>query len=156
MDPLIIEAALNGGTSKARNPHTPKSPDEIAADAFACLDAGATVIHTHLEGLRQTGDEAAQAGVLGEQHGPHAARAQFPNDPIGADLRPDHRLTSDAPFCGSAGSIAAAIPAVNAGPHASQDGWNARPTPWPWAAEAPRRRPAPPRAPCRPRRPTGR
>lgn len=65
MDPLIIEAALNGGTPKSRNPHTPKTPDEIAADAFACLDAGATVIHTHLEGLRQTGDEAAAAYLAG-------------------------------------------------------------------------------------------
>ncbi len=63
MVPLIIEAALNGGTSKRRNPHTPKTPDEIAADALACLDAGATVIHTHLDGLRQTGEEAA-AGYL--------------------------------------------------------------------------------------------
>ena len=65
MDPLIIEAALNGGTSKRRNPNTPKTPDEIAADVFACLDAGATVIHTHLEGLRQTGDEAATAYLAG-------------------------------------------------------------------------------------------
>jgi uncharacterized protein (DUF849 family) len=65
VDPLIIEAALNGGTSKRRNPNTPKTPEEIAAEAFACLDAGATVIHTHLDGLRQTGDEAAQAYMAG-------------------------------------------------------------------------------------------
>jgi 3-keto-5-aminohexanoate cleavage enzyme len=66
MQPLIIEAALNGGTSKARNPFTPKTPEEIAADALACLDAGATVIHTHLAGgLRQTGDEAAQDYIAG-------------------------------------------------------------------------------------------
>ncbi len=65
MLPLIIEAALNGGTSKRRNPNTPKTPDEIAADALACLDAGATVIHTHIDGLRQTGDEAAAAYLAG-------------------------------------------------------------------------------------------
>lgn len=65
MEPLIIEAALNGGTSKRRNPNTPKTPDEIAAAAIACLDAGATVIHTHLDSLRQTGDEAAQAYIAG-------------------------------------------------------------------------------------------
>lgn len=65
MVPLIIEAALNGGTSKRRNPNTPKTPDEIAADALACLDAGATVIHTHIDGLRQTGDEAAAAYLAG-------------------------------------------------------------------------------------------
>lgn len=65
MDPLIIEAALNGGTPQSRNPNTPKTPDEIAADALACLDAGATVIHTHLDGLRQTGDEASDAYIAG-------------------------------------------------------------------------------------------
>lgn len=65
MVPLIIEAALNGGTSKRRNPNTPKTPDEIAADALACLDAGATVIHTHIDGLRQTGEEAAAAYLAG-------------------------------------------------------------------------------------------
>lgn len=65
MVPLIIEAALNGGTSKRRNPNTPKTPEEIAADALACLDAGATVIHTHIDGLRQTGDEAAAAYLAG-------------------------------------------------------------------------------------------
>src|SRR3712207_662850 len=65
MDPLIIEAALNGGTSKRRNPNTPKTSQEIATDALACLDGGATVIHTHLEGLRQTGNEAADAYLAG-------------------------------------------------------------------------------------------
>jgi 3-keto-5-aminohexanoate cleavage enzyme len=65
MEPLIIEAALNGGTPKSRNPNTPKTPDEIAADALACLDAGATVIHTHLDSLRQTGDAAAEAYIAG-------------------------------------------------------------------------------------------
>lgn len=65
MEPLIIEAALNGGTPQSRNPNTPRTPDEIAADALACLDAGATVIHTHIQGLRQTGDEASDAYIAG-------------------------------------------------------------------------------------------
>ncbi len=65
MDPLIIEAALNGGTPQSRNPNTPRTPDEIAVDALACLDAGATVIHTHIQGLKQTGDEASDAYIAG-------------------------------------------------------------------------------------------
>ena len=47
--PVIIEAAINGGTTKDQNPHTPRGPDEIAADAIACLDAGAAVIHNHID-----------------------------------------------------------------------------------------------------------
>jgi 3-keto-5-aminohexanoate cleavage enzyme len=65
LDPLIIEAALNGGTPQSRNPNTPRTPDEIAVDALACLDAGATVIHTHIQGLKQTGDEASDAYIAG-------------------------------------------------------------------------------------------
>jgi uncharacterized protein (DUF849 family) len=45
--PLIIEAALNGGTPKARNPNVPRTPDEVAADAVRCLDAGAAIVHNH-------------------------------------------------------------------------------------------------------------
>ncbi|HQN52743.1 MAG TPA: 3-keto-5-aminohexanoate cleavage protein, partial [Phenylobacterium sp.] len=60
MVPLIIEAALNGGTPKSRQPHTPKTPDEIAADSLAALAAGAGVVHTHIQGYTATGDAAAQ------------------------------------------------------------------------------------------------
>ena len=45
--PVIIEVALNGATKKSRNPRVPISVDELAADAIACLDAGAHIIHQH-------------------------------------------------------------------------------------------------------------
>lgn len=57
---LIIEAAINGGTSRARNPRVPKSPDEVATESLACLAAGASVIHTHIEDLYQLGRPAAE------------------------------------------------------------------------------------------------
>lgn len=60
MVPLIIEAALNGGTPKSRQPHTPKTPVEIATDSLAALAAGAGVVHTHIQGYTATGDAAAQ------------------------------------------------------------------------------------------------
>jgi len=49
--PVIIEAALNGVTSPARNPNVPTTPAAHADDALACIDAGATVIHTHAPDL---------------------------------------------------------------------------------------------------------
>jgi len=58
-DPVIIEAAMNGVTSRARNPHAPITPEEQAKDAFACVDAGATVIHTHCADLAAPPDDAA-------------------------------------------------------------------------------------------------
>ncbi|MEM7411370.1 MAG: 3-keto-5-aminohexanoate cleavage protein [Myxococcota bacterium] len=45
--PLIIEAALNGQTPKAANPHVPISDDEVVEQAVACMEAGAALIHTH-------------------------------------------------------------------------------------------------------------
>jgi uncharacterized protein (DUF849 family) len=59
MTPLIIEAAINGSTPRSHNPHVPKTPGEVAADAIGCLDAGATVIHTHIETLSVLGRPAA-------------------------------------------------------------------------------------------------
>ncbi len=45
--PVIIEAALNGGTPKRVNARVPITVDEIVADGIACLDAGASIIHHH-------------------------------------------------------------------------------------------------------------
>lgn len=47
--PVIVEAAVNGVTQKARNPHVPVSPGEIATDALACLERGAAIVHNHVD-----------------------------------------------------------------------------------------------------------
>lgn len=57
--PLIIECAINGATPKSRNPHVPRTPDEIHRDVLACLDAGAGIIHAHNADFRLKGAEAA-------------------------------------------------------------------------------------------------
>jgi uncharacterized protein (DUF849 family) len=59
MTAVIIEAALNGATSKQRNRHVPLAPAEITADALACLGAGAAVIHTHIDDFSLGGAAAA-------------------------------------------------------------------------------------------------
>ena len=47
VDPVIIEVAVNGATRPDRQPHVPISPDQIAADGIACVDAGAAIVHQH-------------------------------------------------------------------------------------------------------------
>src|SRR6516162_10220828 len=59
--PCIIEVALNGARTKDTNPRVPRSPEEITADAIACIEAGAAIVHNH-------NDE-----FLWEQAGVHAA-----------------------------------------------------------------------------------
>lgn len=66
-EPVIIEAAINGTTTKARNPHVPRDPDEIASDALACLDAGAAVVHNHVDVVGVPGDESAARYLEGWQ-----------------------------------------------------------------------------------------
>jgi len=49
--PVIIEAALNGVTTRRHNSLAPVTADELASDAIACIDAGATIVHTHADNL---------------------------------------------------------------------------------------------------------
>lgn len=60
MDPVIIECAINGITTKATNPHVPIDPSEIAADALACIEAGAGIIHNHIDKYGVSAEQAAE------------------------------------------------------------------------------------------------
>jgi uncharacterized protein (DUF849 family) len=57
MTPVIIEAAINGVTTKERNPNVPRTPEEIAADALSSIEAGAAIIHNHIDLVGATQDE---------------------------------------------------------------------------------------------------
>jgi uncharacterized protein (DUF849 family) len=58
-DPVIVEAAINGTTTKERNPNVPRRPDEIADDALRCLERGAGIVHNHSDVVAVPGDVAA-------------------------------------------------------------------------------------------------
>jgi 3-keto-5-aminohexanoate cleavage enzyme len=64
-DPVIVEAAINGTTTKARNPNVPRRPDEIADDAQRCFDRGASIVHNHVDVVAVAGEEAAARYVEG-------------------------------------------------------------------------------------------
>jgi 3-keto-5-aminohexanoate cleavage enzyme len=63
--PVIIEAAINGQTTKERNPHVAQTPEEISADALACIEAGAAIIHNHIDRAGLAEDEAAERYLEG-------------------------------------------------------------------------------------------
>ena len=64
---MLIQASLNGGTTRAEHPAVPLTPAELAAEARAAAAAGARAIHVH------------------------------PRDPSGAQtLRPEHVLAAVA------------------------------------------------------------
>ncbi len=58
--PVIIEAAINGVTTRARNPHVPIEPAEVAADTLACVEAGASIIHHHIDLVGVSEADAAE------------------------------------------------------------------------------------------------
>jgi uncharacterized protein (DUF849 family) len=56
-----IQAALNGGRSRAEHPALPETPAQLAADARACVDAGAEILHFHPRD--EQGGETLDAGA---------------------------------------------------------------------------------------------
>lgn len=69
---VIIEVRCNEYTMRDRNPNVPWSPDEIAADAVKCREAGASIIHFH---ARDAGTGAMSGDVAVYAHTIRAMRA---------------------------------------------------------------------------------
>jgi uncharacterized protein (DUF849 family) len=57
--PVILEAAINGGTTPEKNPRVPQSHAEIARDALRCFELGAAIVHAHNSSYALTGQAAA-------------------------------------------------------------------------------------------------
>ena len=63
--PVIIECAVNGTRSPEWNPHVPITPEEVARDALACFDAGAAIVHNHVDRYGVPAEEAAERYLEG-------------------------------------------------------------------------------------------
>ena len=66
MRKVWIEAALNGGWSRALQPGIPDTVETIIAEGVACARAGATIIHVHAYdgGGPQTHDWQVYARII--------------------------------------------------------------------------------------------
>jgi uncharacterized protein (DUF849 family) len=87
----MIQAALNGSRSPAEHPAIPRAPQELAAEARAAVDAGATVVHVHAydeERVERLSAEPCAAAL-------RAIRRGCPGVPISlttsAGIEPDSR-----------------------------------------------------------------
>ncbi|MCH2170416.1 3-keto-5-aminohexanoate cleavage protein [Myxococcota bacterium] len=49
--PVVIEVAVNGATSPDRNPNVPRTSEEITDVTLRCIEAGASIIHTHISDI---------------------------------------------------------------------------------------------------------
>jgi uncharacterized protein (DUF849 family) len=57
---VILDVAINGIRNREMNPHLPQTLQEISAEAIACIDAGASIIHAHNTNPGLTAEAAAQ------------------------------------------------------------------------------------------------
>jgi uncharacterized protein (DUF849 family) len=93
-EPVIIEAAINGGRTKAENPHVPVDPQEITVDVLACLDAGAAIVHNHIGRYGISDEEAAsrylEAWVPVFEARPDALLYPTVNPTLEGDIGYDH------------------------------------------------------------------
>jgi uncharacterized protein (DUF849 family) len=87
----LLEACLNGGRTDAEHAAIPRIPGELAADARACVEAGAQVLHLHPydDGAQTLAAEPCAAAL-------RAVRTACPGVPISlstsAEIEPDpHR-----------------------------------------------------------------
>lgn len=65
MEKLVITVALDGAeVTREQNPHLPVTPDEIAADAERCRNAGAAMVHVH--GRQPDGTPTQDAAVYAQ------------------------------------------------------------------------------------------
>jgi uncharacterized protein (DUF849 family) len=92
-DPVIIEAALNGVTSPKRNPNVPAGADDQPVDALACVDAGATVIHTHAPNIAAPPEEATEQYAIAYRPvcEKHPGIVCYPTTGLGATIADRYR-----------------------------------------------------------------
>jgi 3-keto-5-aminohexanoate cleavage enzyme len=94
--PVIIEVAVNGATRRDRSPHVPITPHEIAEDAVACIDAGATIVHMHTtdQGLPMPARAECYAESLRAMRAARPTAVLYPTMGGGADIseRYDHHV----------------------------------------------------------------
>jgi len=82
-DAVIVEVALNEGVSPAGHRHVPQRPEECAADARRCADAGAAVVHWHAvdaQGRQRLADTSLYGAALDAMGGCVLAYPSYPVD----------------------------------------------------------------------------
>jgi uncharacterized protein (DUF849 family) len=58
--PVVIEVALNGACRPEVNPNAPQTQERLVEDALACIEAGASILHTHAPDISVGGREGAE------------------------------------------------------------------------------------------------
>jgi len=87
---MMLQAAINGGLSKADHPGVPVTEDELTRDVRECLMAGAREFHIHV--MDADGNPTLDSGYVNRAASVvHAAGAQAAGVTTVADIEPSFR-----------------------------------------------------------------
>src|SRR5580765_6720165 len=100
LEGVMIEAALHELVSKSANPHVPYGPEEVAADAAACAETGATLVHFHARdpesGEQRWHDDALYTTTVTRMHA-LGVPADLPWYPTYPGVRPEEAVHDSMP-----------------------------------------------------------
>ncbi len=96
-DAVVLEVGLNEAVTPAAHPHVPQRPEECAADARRCAEAGAAIVHWHAvdpAGAQRLADAELYGAALDAMDGCVLAYPSYPTDvPDTVDDRLGHCFT---------------------------------------------------------------
>jgi 3-keto-5-aminohexanoate cleavage enzyme len=96
-DAVVVEVGLNEAVTPAVHPHVPQRPEECAADARRCAEAGAAIVHWHAvdsAGVQRLADAELYGAALDAMDGCVLAYPSYPTDvPDTVDDRLGHCFT---------------------------------------------------------------
>ena len=97
---IIIRAAVNEMQPKAVNPNIPYGPEEVAAEAIACAQAGASIVHFHsrtADGAQALEDDRNGAGIYRRAMELTARESDIIMEPTNLPLGHDPSLAVELP-----------------------------------------------------------
>jgi uncharacterized protein (DUF849 family) len=97
---VIIRAAVNEMQPKSINPTIPYGADEVAAEAVACAQEGASIVHFHSrtdDGRQALDDDAGGAQIYRRALALTGQRSNIVLEPTNLRRGPDPSLASDIP-----------------------------------------------------------
>jgi uncharacterized protein (DUF849 family) len=89
--PVILECAITGSTTKARNPLVPETVEEHVAEIGKCFDAGVTIVHSHSN--QPNPDPRLAAQFYLDTFGP--VRKKYPHGIVYATANFDPRIYNE-------------------------------------------------------------
>ena len=89
--PVVLESAINGTTTKKKNPHAPETVQEHVDEMMRVLDAGATIAHNHSNQFHEDPEQTAQ--FYAEVYRP--VRAKYPHAIVYATVNLDMKALQE-------------------------------------------------------------